>query len=241
MRLSKSKQESRINVSRLQAQDKNSKSSQYKELRKQYAFLEYASENWLSHTSNFTVETQTWKMWKQLVAADTQFITQPWTANDWAHGNDKIMHYIVDNNHMALLLAMLETKWRLKCLSILESAIKKRLLNLVNIILKSHTLTEYGLGGALQAAVADGLLEAVERFLAAKADVNVAPAVKDGRTALQAAAEGGNLEIVERLLAAKADVDAAPAGNNGRTVLQAAAEGGHVEIVERLKRAKAQK
>ena len=142
VRLSKTKQEKCINVScQLRSQVKSSEISNYKELKKQYAFLAYASENWLLHTSNFTAKTKTWRMWKQLVTADTQFITQPWTADEWAHGHDKIMRYILDKNHMALLLAVLETKWRWKCLSILMSAIKNRLLNLVDVILKSHVLT----------------------------------------------------------------------------------------------------
>ncbi|KAF8537641.1 ankyrin repeat-containing domain protein [Trichophaea hybrida] len=76
----------------------------------------------------------------------------------------------------------------------------------------------------------NGHLKAVERLLAANADVNAAASIY-GPTALQAAAGGGHLEIVERLLAANADVNAA---NKGRTALQAAAGGGHLEIVERL-------
>jgi hypothetical protein len=82
-----------------------------------------------------------------------------------------------------------------------------------------------------------GILEVVERLLAAGADVNAAAATADfGRTALQAASESGHLEVVERLLAAGADVNAAAAyyDYNGRTALQAASGGGHLEVVERL-------
>ncbi|KAF8247817.1 ankyrin [Wilcoxina mikolae CBS 423.85] len=78
----------------------------------------------------------------------------------------------------------------------------------------------------------NGHLKAVERLLAANADVNAAATSYD-QTALQAAAEGGHLKVVERLLAANADVNAA-AARGGRTALQAAAEGGHLEVVERL-------
>jgi Ankyrin repeats (3 copies)/Ankyrin repeats (many copies) len=77
-----------------------------------------------------------------------------------------------------------------------------------------------------------GILEIVERLLAAGADVNAA-AAHYGRTALQAASRGGHLQIVERLLAAGADVNAATA-RFGRTALQAASGYGHLEIVERL-------
>ncbi|KAH0550901.1 hypothetical protein GP486_007735, partial [Trichoglossum hirsutum] len=53
-----------------------------------------------------------------------------------------------------------------------------------------------------------GILEAVEKLLAAGADVNAAAGYV-GRTALQAASERGHLEVVERLLAAGANANAA--------------------------------
>jgi ankyrin repeat protein len=90
---------------------------------------------------------------------------------------------------------------------------------------------------ALQEAAGDGHLEAVERLLAFKADVNAT--ADNGRTALRAAAGGGHLEVVERLLAAKADINTPAAMWGGRTALQAAAEGGHLKVVERLLAAKA--
>ena len=72
----------------------------------------------------------------------------------------------------------------------------------------------------LQAAAEMGQLEAVEKPLTAKADVNAEAASYSGRTALQAAAEAGDLEVVERLLAAKADVNAKAASSYGRTALR---------------------
>jgi ankyrin repeat protein len=78
-----------------------------------------------------------------------------------------------------------------------------------------------------------GILEVVERLLAAGANVNAAN--YGGWTALQAASGAGHLKVVERLLAAGADVNAAAAaGYRGRMALQAASEGGHLAIVERL-------
>jgi Ankyrin repeats (3 copies) len=73
----------------------------------------------------------------------------------------------------------------------------------------------------LNTAARGGHLLVVERLLAAKADVNAAPARYHGRTALQAAAEGDHLPVVERLLASKADVNAAPAWSGGRIAKQA--------------------
>jgi ankyrin repeat protein len=92
---------------------------------------------------------------------------------------------------------------------------------------------------ALQEAARGGHLEAVERLLALKADVNAPAGKRGGRTALQVAAGGGHLEVAERLLAAEADVNAPAAMKDGRTTLQAAAEGGHLKVVERLLVAKA--
>ncbi|KAH7146763.1 ankyrin repeat-containing domain protein, partial [Dactylonectria estremocensis] len=68
----------------------------------------------------------------------------------------------------------------------------------------------------------------------AGADVNVAAAGYDGRTALQAAAQGGHLEVVEKLLAVGADVNGAAARDVGQTALQAADGRGHLEVVENL-------
>ncbi|KAJ5715330.1 uncharacterized protein N7483_012511 [Penicillium malachiteum] len=137
----------------------------------------------------------------------------------------------------------------------------------LSMLLKAGADVEAKFNGrtALQAAAQGGHLEVLQVLLAAKANINAAPAINGGRTALQAAAEGGHLEVIQvllgakadvnaapastaegghleviqELLAAKADVNAAPASNDGRTALQAAAQGGHLEIVQVLLAAKA--
>ncbi|KAI9770356.1 MAG: hypothetical protein M1839_003233 [Geoglossum umbratile] len=78
-----------------------------------------------------------------------------------------------------------------------------------------------------------GILEAVERLLAAGADVD-ATTTSLRRTALQAASRRGRLEVVKRLLAAGADVDAVANDGYGMTALQTASGRGHLEVVESL-------
>lgn len=89
-------------------------------------------------------------------------------------------------------------------------------------------MLEEGLNECLVKAVGVGYLEAAERLMVARADINCrSPAEYGGLTALQAAAKGGHLEVVEKLLTVEAEVIAKAAPNSGRTALQGAAEQGH--------------
>jgi Ankyrin repeats (3 copies) len=210
------------------------------ELQTQYPFLHYAREYWLLHTSGFTRHhTSLWALWKQLVLTEHPLAIKPWTIAEDRLAHRVLSEYILDKNHTALLACFLESGNQVQpCIDqgdLLVKASGRGMTRLIESIIDSDDYRAIDANKALQAAAGGGHLEVVERLLAAKADVNAAPAEHYGRTALQAAAEGGHLEVVERLLAAKADVNAAPAIGGGRTALQAAAGGGHLEVVERLR------
>jgi ankyrin repeat protein len=208
-------------------------------LQTQYSFLHYACEYWLSHTSGFTrYNTSLWNLWKQLVLTEHPLAPKPWTIAEDRLTRRTIAEYILDRNHAALLACFLESGTQVQLYIdqgyLLVKASGRGMTQLVESIIDYNKYRAIDGNKALQVAAGGGYLDLVERLLAAKADVNAAPAGGNGRRALQAAAGGGHLEVMERLLAANADVNAAPGQYYGRTALQAAAEGGHVEVVERL-------
>lgn len=81
---------------------------------------------------------------------------------------------------------------------------------------------------ALQVAVREGHIKAVEKLLDVGADVN---ATTIYGTALYAAAQEGHIEIVEKLLDVSVDVNAT---NTLSTPIQVARLGDHLEIVQLL-------
>lgn len=83
---------------------------------------------------------------------------------------------------------------------------------------------------ALQAAAANGHLKAVERLLAAKAEVNVSPTSE--KNSLQAESQNGYAQTVDRLLVAKAKI--LRLHRSRYTALQTATIEGYLEITERL-------
>ena len=213
----------------------------------QYSLLSYTQRFWLEHTKqNISPHPgKLWRLWCNLLEnahwRDT-LASCPWTFEDWEKDSTKIVEWTVDNNHCSLAQLLFDSEKALtnENLRILvEDAAGRGYKELIEVSLTWGKVPSAVLQSSLQSAAGWGHLAVVERLLQAKADVNAAPAIYDGRTALQAAAGGGYLAVVERLLEAKADVNAAPAIHDGRTALQAAAGGGYLAVVERLLQAKA--
>jgi hypothetical protein len=202
-----------------------------------HPFLEYASNYWVLHTSNFQEgKSRTWNLWKQMIRGKHGLARSPWSPAEFHDRTPLVYEWLDKHDHFAVFLqvvsiAKLSSTERI---SLICRYTKLGRLNyiksLINLVDNKEELS-YG----LPHAAGGGHLEIVQRLLDAKADVNAAAAY-GGRTALQAAAGGGHLEVVQRLLDAKADVNAAAAaGYRGRTALQAAAEGGHLEVEALLK------
>src|SRR6185503_268593 len=82
----------------------------------------------------------------------------------------------------------------------------------------------------LLTAIYDGDLQAVDRLIAAGA--NVRAANREGVTPLAMACLDGNLPVIDRLL--KAGADAKERGPNGETPLMFAARNGRVDVIRRL-------
>ncbi len=232
------KQESRVNVSALRFATMMHRAGEIQELERKYIFLNYASQHWLSHTRTFSRYTSTWNLWKQLISTNAPLAKKPWTADEWAAVDKVVADYILDQDHVALLVALQPmedfVEWPTQCQQMLPNASGRGLDQLVEVMLGSAMVSDEVLDASLCAAIRAGHSQVVQRLLAAGADVNAAPAADFGCTALQAAAELGHEEVVQRLLEAGVDVNAAPARFDGRTALQAAAEGGHREVVQQL-------
>lgn len=79
------------------------KSTLIRKFQSQYAFLAYAREYWLAHSSEFTPDTATWNLWKNLVDSENSLAERPWTMTEWKNRSRGISRWIVENNHCALL------------------------------------------------------------------------------------------------------------------------------------------
>ncbi|KAI9770818.1 MAG: hypothetical protein M1839_003044 [Geoglossum umbratile] len=215
-------------------------SGSFEKLQATYALLPYASEHWLSHSPTFTEEnTKTWQLWNNLLLTESSFAQMPWTFDEWTRRTQRVIRWIVQNDHFALLRHIESSDANTLSLGdrrqvLVDSAAQGRS-RFVDILIDLGKVGDRDLEIALQEAAGKGHLDVVERLLAAKVNVNAAAANYGGRTPLQAAAGGGHLGVVERLLAAKADVNV----GGGRTALQAAAGGGYLDVVERLLAARA--
>ncbi len=212
-----------------------------------HPFLDYASQYWLQHCTDFTTEdNRAWNLWKAILLDVDSLGHNPWTSVEWDQRAERVLDFIVDYEHKALLTFIEKSNeplHKLTKLHLLISAAGKGQIKVLEYLLETDRevmAAESSRGRSmLQAAAAGGgHIEVVKRLLTAKADVNAA-AFYNGRTVLQAAAGGGHIEVVERLLATEADVNTAATALYGRTALQAAAGGGHIEVVKRLLAAEA--
>lgn len=217
----------------------------------EHPFLEYASQYWLLHTTQFDASrSKSWKLWTRILFNDQALGQTPWTKEEftsWTQeqfrtGAPQVLEWICVQRHYALLKFLINNAVsRPKKQHLLHHASRAGDLALVEALLRIGQFVPAEMMSALQAAASRGQLYVVEELLAAKTDVNAVSEIPKGclerQTALQAAAEGGHHDIVERLLAANADVDIAP--DEGRTALQIAAESGHSKVVEILLAARA--
>ena len=201
----------------------NDSGSLLEKLQLGYPFLNYASENWLSHTINFEhSKSKTGSLWTQILLDEQSLGQTPWTHEQFIERDRVVRQWICDENHGALLRLIESSERKVSAeerIFMIRYTSQKGNLALLEIFCEVGHFLPSEIAIALQGAAGGGHLEIVDKLLVAKADVNAAAATHRGRTALQAAAEGGHLEVVDRLLAAKADVNAAAATFGGRTAL----------------------
>ena len=213
-----------------------------------YSFRPYATQFWLEHTKQGISpdSKQLWGLWCNLIMEASWWDTLfglPWTSDDLKKRSPKVIQWIVEQNHCSLAQLFIGSdkgfNVRLTQQNLSDfvlGAAMRGYAQLIAITLGSKLVSQMMLDSGLKSAVEGGHLDAVERLLQEKADVNYV-ADQYHVTTLQAAAGGGHLEVVERLLQANADINATTV--LGRTALQAAARGGHLNVVKRLLQANA--
>ncbi|KAI0976277.1 hypothetical protein F4678DRAFT_482490 [Xylaria arbuscula] len=198
-----------------------------------HPFLDYASSNWILHTTEFRQESsKTWQLWENMVIYGHDLVESPWGENT-SNVNNPILRWACDAHHSALIRLIASSDILLKGnrLDAMFYLVEINNTAALKIFLRGQDLGAT-IDRMLPEAAESGHLRIVERLLAANADVNAAD--RHGRTALQTAAKNGHVKVVEKLLTAGANVNAVPVGWNSQTALQAAAGSGHFEIVERL-------
>ena len=109
-------------------------------LQTQYTFLAYASEYWLSHTTNFRPEiSKSWDLWANLAIDDNALAAKPWVdikGNSSTAFGKEIQEYITRHDHCALLILLTEISVRPRGFGRLELWIaKKGSVQLLEIIL----------------------------------------------------------------------------------------------------------
>ena len=213
-------------------------------LQPDFPFLVYARDFWLHHTLNFTkADTDVWFLWAHLVCAEKTQAQLPWTLAEWTSCTERVVDWILEHRHCALLRLMLDTR-RNELSPECEEYLLVRsaaggLVHLFSIAIDAGNYLPINLVKALQEACRGGQLEVVERLVMSKVDINAAPASTCNRTALQAAAQCGHGEIVRKLLTIGVNVNAVPGSGNGRSAIQAAAEHGQLDILKILLSVKA--
>ena len=237
----------------------------FQKLQTKYAFLAYASEYWLPHTAGFEdSNTATWNLWKHLLVTSDTLAQAPWTSGDWIRRTRKLMQYIVENNHGALLrlianskpndLSQNETQYALSYSASLGHA------QLVKILVELGNVSKRDLNLKLCDAAAHGQSEKVRSFLQAGADATAMHGHSDKvHSSLQAGADAAamrgdyhtsqsmaNLEgidgvtpdqVMRLLLVDEAHVrpaEAAVMGGGGLTALHLAASFGHLSVIQML-------
>lgn len=70
----------------------------------QFAFLDYARTNWLSHTKTFTEHSKTWQLWSDLVRKDLSTLYVSWKKFEPGDYDKYDIREIIRENHYALLL-----------------------------------------------------------------------------------------------------------------------------------------
>jgi ankyrin repeat protein len=203
-------------------------------LQQEHPFLDYASENWLLHTTNFEHgKSKTWSLWTQMLLDEQSLGQTPWTHEQFIRRDRQVGKWICDENHSALLRLIQSSNRPFPAKEIMDFI---EYISMKDNLPLDEDFDSLKLTTVLQRAAEAGHSKIVDTLLAAKVDVN-ATFDKYSRTALLEAATKGHVEIVDKLLTANADVNAV--SKSGLTALLEAATEGHVEIVDKLLTAKA--
>ncbi|KAI3326133.1 ankyrin repeat-containing domain protein [Xylariaceae sp. AK1471] len=219
-----------IDIDRIIKSSTNDSNSKPQVIYNAHPFLNYASTNWVLHTKTFQDKhSNTWNLWKNIIVNGHDLAVKPWQPESWGTDDPGLLRWAQQAHHNALgrLIISSRTLSSQEVLQFINCSMCYQDITLLDIFLQNQTLD---INYALLAAAEGGHPDAVERLLAAKANINATS--NEGRSALYAAAEYGHLDVVERLLAANANVNAT--SNEGRSALEAAAESGHLDVVERL-------
>jgi ankyrin repeat protein len=201
---------------------------------RQYHFLQYASEHWLSHTVDFTrSNTKLWEEWKELVLTEHPLAPKPWSRAEEKSVDGSVTNYILNKCHYALLRCFLDLTPSVASSSVdliylLVMTSEKGDKQAVQLILEFRQNIMRDRTVPLEATNETIIRQPYHDF------VNFPSTNNWGHKALEVAVAGGHLEIVEMLILAGAEVHTAASEYDGQTALQTAVEGGHSEILERL-------
>lgn len=228
-----SKSAQKFDMSSLSSYAKPDPAGWNRKVQTQYAFLAYAREYWLAHSSEFNLETATWKLWKNLVESENSMAERPWAMTEWRSQSRSISQWIVENNHYALLslwlsaLTISEQKYLAD--SILpESSLEKSVFyhSRRNACFNHKGIIFFALGVAARRKDLETVTDlASSYFFQYKAwELEC--------EALLKAAAIGHSQIIETLLHYKANKESVDA--DGNTAAHHAAAGGHDEALQVL-------
>ena len=197
----------------------------------QYAFLQYASQYWLSHTAEFRPErTFAWASWKNLVLTEHTLARKPWTVNERMIIEGPVLDFIISENHEALKICLREAHVKIGHEPLgnrLQKASSSNDSEMVQLLLSfGYGISQEDLDVALQIVSKRDHAEIISLLLDKGANSTVA---------LKVAAEAGHTQVVQQLLEFNPAryVDAL----GGRDLLQAlcmALDGDHIGVINRL-------
>ncbi|KAL7786099.1 hypothetical protein V8C43DRAFT_290502 [Trichoderma afarasin] len=183
-----------------------------------HPFLKYASVHWILHTATFQIgKSQTWGLWEKMIVQGHELVKKPWTEKSFSECIPTMIEWSQRVQHYALIRLI-------QLMGLLSSADRERLMRnaahkgdmiMLNIVLEGEEPGSM-IDEACMVAIQCGHLDALDRFLAARAD---------GETALQAAAHSGHQKLITRILAA---------GVDGQIALQAVARSGRYAAAKSL-------
>ncbi|KAJ2896038.1 hypothetical protein MKZ38_005923 [Zalerion maritima] len=207
-----------------------------------HPFLAYASEHWISHTTDFREEkSTTWKQWQSLVVDDHDLAQKPWSEHEFEPGHPHCLGWSLKANHLALVRQVASPGCLSKSASIkwiFDTALATGDTALAIILLQEKCILSKEVNNLLMKFCQGGYLGIIEPLLTAGGSLEyMEMATRHGfhvhRTPLEAASKNNHPALVERLIALGAYIST-PASEFGYTALQAASANGHQEIVERL-------
>ncbi|KAH8893514.1 hypothetical protein GQ53DRAFT_780886 [Thozetella sp. PMI_491] len=199
-------------------------------------FLAYASKYWMHHTSEFAKDkSRTWNQWNDLVRDGHPLAQTPWGNKPFSVFDPEILYWCYAYRHYPLLSMILEYPGT-------QGIYQRRH---VSLSLRSEltSLLLEGVTQELSIASYFNHFEAVDKLIAAGADVNATPLHAGtrqssptivrmlldagansndlGQTSLHIAASKGDNEIVDAIISAGANIDAEDHG--GQTALHTVA------------------